>query len=435
MEIVKLFKNYVIIRKNTKFPNYDINDDVDILTDDIHFNLNIMKQNNFVINKLNKFHYHCDRKENNKLIFRIDLYSKLLYNKVNIHEKYSSLIIKNKIPFLDFYIPKIDDDLALRYIEYIENPNKIKHLNYINQHKNKDCFQKPNTLLYLNNYNSRYESCIIWCHGIQYYDRIFEMIRQFNKILYIKKIKITNLDIFLNTIYEFDNSLKEHIKAKSKHLYQFEKKCILVIFKNYDLNLNNDNKCQSIEKLKWSIRNEFNPRHTNSNYQISPKLEKGITHDHVIHTSDTEKETINILKFLKLNTNLNEYDKIKNESNNYKLININDINCNILQFDDINKKVYTKIMKIQDTPHYQHVIGNKNIYKEYYERYMGLELTDDHSPSSFENLIEKFDCEKYNSNPTMYIKTNSKLVILDGCHRVSILMNNGFKQIYVKITK
>ena len=66
MEIVKLFKNYVIIRKNTKFPNYDINDDVDILTDDIHFNLNIMKQNNFVINKLNKFHYHCDRKENNK---------------------------------------------------------------------------------------------------------------------------------------------------------------------------------------------------------------------------------------------------------------------------------------------------------------------------------------------------------------------------------
>jgi len=433
MEIVKLFKNYVIIRKNTRFPNYDINDDVDILTDDIHFNLNIMKENNFVINKLNQFHFHCDRKENNKLIFRIDLYSKLLYNKVNIHEKYSSLIIKNKIPFLDFYIPKIDDDLALRYIEYIENPKKIKHLNYINQHKNKDCFQKPNTSLYLNNYKSRYESCIIWCHGIQYYDRIFEIIRQFNTILYINKINITNLDIFLNKIYEFDNSLKQHIKTKSKHLYQFEKKCILVIFKNHDLNLNNEKKCQSIEKLKWCIRNEFNPKHTNSNFQISPKLEKGITHDHVIHTSDTEKETINILKFLKFKTNLNEYDKIEKESNNYKLININDIKCNILQFDNINKKVYCKIMSIQDTPHYQHVIGNKNIYKEYYEQYMGLQLKRDHSPSSFENLIEKFDCQKYNSNPTMYIKTNSNFLIRDGCHRVSILMNNGFKQIYVKI--
>jgi hypothetical protein len=134
-----------------------------------------------------------------------------------------------------------------------------------------------------------------------------------------------------------------------------------------------------------------------------------------------------------LETNLNEYDKIEKESNNYKLININDIKCNILQFDNINKKVYCKIMSIQDTPHYQYVIGNKNIYKEYYEQYMGLQLKCNHSPSSFENLIEKFDCQKYNSNPTMYIKTNSKFLINDGCHRVSILMNNGFKQIYVKI--
>ena len=85
-------------------------------------------------------------------------------------------------------------------------------------------------------------------------------------------------------------------------------------------------------------------------------------------------------------------------------------------------------MSIQDTPHYQYVIGNKNIYKEYYEQHMGLQLK--HViivQVHIENLIEKFDCQKYNSNPTMYIKTNSKFLINDGCHRVSILMNNGFK--------
>ena len=135
----------------------------------------------------------------------------------------------------------------------------------------------------------------------------------------------------MNLIIYQNNILKQKVSI----CINLKKKCILVIFKNHNLNLNNENKCQSIEKLKWCIRNEFNPKHTNSNFQISPKLEKGITHDHVIHTSDTEKETINILKFLKLETNLNEYDKIEKESNNYKLININDIKCNILQFDNI----------------------------------------------------------------------------------------------------
>ena len=113
MEIVKLFKNYVIIRKNTKFPNYDINDDVDILTDDIHFNLNIMKQNNFRDNNTSNL-----RKKHlgEFLNYYYEQLIQLLINFANVVEGFHNLKVDPKLTYhghlkrLSFKHPRVKFD-------------------------------------------------------------------------------------------------------------------------------------------------------------------------------------------------------------------------------------------------------------------------------------------------------------------------------------
>ena len=111
--------------------------------------------------------------------------------------------------------------------------------------------------------------------------------------------------------------MKKLVKKKGKAFFLFilklkngsifykknlKKECLFVLFKNYDYKINSENKCSTIEDLKWHIRTLFNPKHKKSNYQISNKLPKGISHNHIIHTNDKEEETLNLLKYFKLNS-------------------------------------------------------------------------------------------------------------------------------------
>ena len=88
-------------------------------------------------------HWHLDIKDKSLLLFRFDICQNLthLYKKFSLHPQYCSKILDNRRivtrDFVDFFIPNQSDDLALRYMEYLENvdkrPDKIKHLNYINK--------------------------------------------------------------------------------------------------------------------------------------------------------------------------------------------------------------------------------------------------------------------------------------------------------------
>jgi hypothetical protein len=449
MEIVKNFENYVIIRMNDIFPKFNINDDVDILTTSLKENLKFLQNNIpekyvFKVIKLHHNHYHCDYFKDNKLNFRIDLYGDLLYNKFTIHPRYKFNIILNKVKFNDYFIPSLNDDLALRYMEYIENPNKIKHLKYTEKFNN-DEFKKIsiNDENYMNNYKTRFELAIIWDHGIQYYNEIFKILNENNfKILLIKKISFDNYDTFINNIYYLDTTPKEHIKTKSKYLHKFSKQCIVVLFQNFNYIEHIEQKntkyetvtCSNILRIKWLIREKFNPRHTNASYQNGPKLSKGITHDHVIHMNDTLNETIHLLKYFKLkepeyylNYNVFIPWHLKDSSKTYEIkeVNIDNIKCNIVGRSNIS---------ITDTPHFQYVNGSKQSYKEYYEKNIGITLCDDHSPGSFDKLIDTFDYENYSHKENKFlIILNKNFIINDGLHRTCILYKENIKRFKVYI--
>jgi hypothetical protein len=149
---------------------------------------------------------------------------------------------------------------------------------------------------------------IIWSHGYDKKKDIIQIIKGVRtlNISHIFDLKMDpKIANFLFNIYKNEN--KVHILCKSKYLINFCKKnnnyniCAIVL-DNSDpqVQLYGDVfKSKIIEELKILIRNNFNPKLLDCNKRIPP-LNTGISHDHVIHSSDTEEEALNIIKFLNL---------------------------------------------------------------------------------------------------------------------------------------
>ena len=465
--IISKFKNYVIIKLNEIFPNYNINQDIDILTTDLDKNLKIIKKYrpknyNLKITELNENHIHVDyfHKSNlYQLIFRIDLFSNLIYENFNVHESLVKNVLKNRIKIkrnkYQFYIPKLDDDLSFRYMEYIEyintRPDKIKHLKYINSYPEVN-FKKviKNELNYSMNYNlknkinNRFDSFIIWYHGFEYLNEIIKIINQHDcDILYIKKNKYDDVLDVINLVYSFDNSIpKEHLNGKTKYLQDLngnEFYFIIVLNKNYIPQVYGKNtkfeisSCKNIVNIKWKIRELFNPKFKNDTLQPSLKLKPGVSHNHVIHACDTLDETVELSKHFcnfhpnKLLKNSCVNGKLKSpyflkEFKTYKIeqININDVKCRIFTNNNIES------VNISETPHYKYITGDKNKYINYINKYIGIILHDNHLPYKYDNLIRNFDVKNYNfDEEKRFIFVNKNNEILDGLHRICILYNEN----------
>ena len=80
--------------------------------------------------------------------------------------------------------------------------------------------------------------------------------------------------------------------------------------------------------------------------------------------------------------------------------------------------------KIVDTPHFAYVNGDKDVYRKYYDRYMGTRFVYDHTPEAFDILIKNFDYK----DPIL-VRGNK---ICDGAHRAAILLKMGVQEITVE---
>ena len=139
---------------------------------------------------------------------------------------------------------------------------------------------------------------IIYHEGLKYSNEIENIIREkfelFKNIdIHINKNDIN--DFFLNYLYK--NEPRTHILWKINYLInksyensKFKIKILIVNDKNetfFDDRGTIKNK--NIEIVKRQIRNKFNPKFNDKNKQILP-LDKGVSHNHVIHSSDLPKE-------------------------------------------------------------------------------------------------------------------------------------------------
>ena len=88
-----------------------------------------------------------------------------------------------------------------------------------------------------------------------------------------------------------------------------------------------------------------------------------------------------------------------------------------------------EIRSIQESPHFACLEGNRRIYDDYYERFRGSVLTDDHCAENLLRLAEQFE---YLASPhetayilSSYIPESDRYLVMDGLHRASILASRG----------
>jgi len=151
IDLIKLLceiEDYVLIKKSNEFPDYSSGSDVDLLVMDKDTALQKVVdfyESNFsskgelkVTNK--EYHCHIDFLINDKLDIRIDLIHNFNFlTKFSVKNGFFIKVFKDRQIFDiengSVYIPASEDELTIRYFEYLEYfdryPNKIKHLDYI----------------------------------------------------------------------------------------------------------------------------------------------------------------------------------------------------------------------------------------------------------------------------------------------------------------
>ena len=96
-------------------------------------------------------------------------------------------------------------------------------------------------------------------------------------------------------------------------------------------------------------------------------------------------------------------------------------------------------INIEDTPHYKYLVGNyKTEYNKYILNNLGKIITYDNMSGSYDKLIENFNYEKIIKNEPSYIictyiDTIKKYQIVDGLHRICILINKGIEKVIIYI--
>jgi len=293
---------------------------------------------------------------------------------------------------------------------------------------------------------------IIWNHGFKYIEQILDIIRDHPqiKIQRIFRRKIDSLDKFINHIYKLDKASYSHIQDKSKYLKKIGNEIYIIFVRdiNTEYRYKNEHKYSyNITYLKWYIRLLFNPKTKDENINITEELiingiksaknwPSFLTHHHIIHSSDIEEETQLVKDYFNLNKisfslNGNNYFDVKKT---IKEINISDIVCNIV-CDDC--KTIKKWISVIDTPHYKYLLGNyKTKYNKYILNNLGKIITCDNMSGNYDKLIENFNYGKVIENEPSYIictyiDTIKKYQIIDGLHRISILINKGFEKVKI----
>ena len=137
---------YVILRMSENFPNYYKNSDIDILCEDAQETLKyILKKANvykeFDINSYrisDNNHYQIDFLKNGELDIKFDLIDSFNFINFNVIDTFKRDVLLTSVKKFNVLVPSNDFDCAIRYMEYVEHPEKIRHLEYCRNYGNKN---------------------------------------------------------------------------------------------------------------------------------------------------------------------------------------------------------------------------------------------------------------------------------------------------------
>ncbi len=245
-------------------------------------------------------------------------------------------------------------------------------------------------------------------------------------------------------MYSQDYAPLQHLKAKTRYLLNLESTVMLIFVLNKDPHESyfgtgafRHIECEQIKILKENLRNQFNPKKNGQR-----------TEEHVIHASDNESQTHNILTYLGYKSGINLFETTSNSIlstphhlprfNSFlvKMINHTQLFCSLLT--GVPRKYQKKTVPINLMPQFLYLMGNKTAYKEYLNTFQGTLLRDYYSLNKLMTLADELD---YLEPPhrTDYVTVKEfepdKFVVLDGVHRASILVVKGIVRFPVAVVR
>ncbi len=148
LEVLSRIGGSVVLKEGERFPDYESGDDVDLLVldryDTVQKIVEYFEQKHSDEGELkitdNTEHCHVDFFFKGDLDLRIDIVDHFdFYTKFSIKDGFVVKIFMDRIKKKDnsyfYYVPCMEDELTIRYFEYLEYfdhyPDKIKHLKYI----------------------------------------------------------------------------------------------------------------------------------------------------------------------------------------------------------------------------------------------------------------------------------------------------------------
>jgi len=288
----------------------------------------------------------------------------------------------------------------------------------------------------------RYDYFIIWGNGLQYIEDIVDIIRSDNNftIVTVRWYNIKDdMYNFIRKIYETDDHPWEHLENKTRYLLESEPKLLFILCKNIKpqekMSIGGQQgkykhiECKNVTDIKLSIRSKYNP---NVGIYYGPPLPNGISHNHVVHASDHEKQVEHILKVLdfpplsyyRRNDN-HEYFipfHIENDIFNEEIIDIKKIMVDIIE---------KGIVSVSSTPYYRYLCDDKDEYIRYAKDNVGIICKEDHFIGNFEKIFKSFDINYVNQEGKKCLpivkKVDDYYRVLDGGHRLAIMLH---KEIY-----
>ena len=294
--------------------------------------------------------------------------------------------------------------------------------------------------------NMRYDCFVIWGHGVPYLANIIEEIESAAKltICHIEKKRFRNIKSLVRKIYSFDYAPLIHLTDKIAYLKKIDPTVFFIFVENHepleDFYGTGDFRhieSNTVRKIKNNIRTKYNPKTSSG----EP------SHNHVIHATDNQSQTLQMLGLLYRNPDLRYFDKVGNNIlpipkyiNEPKRLTIRqldfeDIYCSNFIGDTDKPKLHK--ITIEQSVQYQG-IEKPDIYQRYIEKYLGTGLRKHYSIKKYQDLqknMKYLGGQHSNSSVlvTQVINDLNKFIILDGLHRAAILRSQGKSKIMVCI--
>lgn len=285
----------------------------------------------------------------------------------------------------------------------------------------------------------RYDLFTIWGNGLQYSDKIINILNneKWLEIVCIEKHYINKMPRFVYQFYACDTVPLEHLKSKLQYLNYVKPEILMIYAINHEPHEQPTGagdfrkvQCQNINRIKWHIRELFNPRANGKRSE-----------EHIIHASDYEEQVDYCLKLLGHKRGIYFLHNCDTTPLFYKPYHINApkeyvfIRIDISQLkasiivNNNSGKAAKSLMKIDQTPHYQSLRNGEYIYKNYLSKYRYILLKDNYSWERFYRMNQLSKQEINNFDPIIVVSENDDYRVLDGVHRAAITAFHGFKQI------